>query len=167
MTQGAQVTSCALCVAQPLMAGPTDYSNVGTTLRPYSVGDIVQAGLGAASIASLGVSSVFGSGAQATTSLYRAVGAAELESISSLGAFTNPIGIENKYFSTTLQGAQSYGAQAAAAFGEGPYAIVQSKIPSSLITNEMRVPNGVDRGIPTIVVPTEMLPQLAKPVVVP
>jgi len=100
-----------------------------------------------------------------TTSLFRAVTNAERESIQSLNAFSNPPGIEVKYFSTTLEGAQSYASQATAAYGEGPFTIVNTSIPTSSITPEMMVI--VDRGIPTIVVPTELLPTLSPPVVLP
>src|SRR4051794_9500585 len=96
-------------------------------------------------------------GAQMTT-LYRAVTEPELASIRSTKGFTNPPGIEVKYFSTTRHGAWSYAAQAAAAFGEGPFTVVQTSISSRLITNVMRVT--VDRGIETVIVPTDLLPEL-------
>lgn len=112
---------------------------------------------------SIPVGSLFAAGAQETTTLFRAVSTAELNSIRSTGAFSNSMGIETKYFSTTLEGARSYAAQAAAAFGEGPFAIVQSGIRSRLITTEMRVSGGVDRGISTVTVPTELLPKLSAP----
>jgi hypothetical protein len=94
------------------------------------------------------------------TTLFRAVLPAEADSIAAnAGAFTNPVGIEVKYFSTTLEGAQSYASQASAAFGDGPFTIVQTAIPTSAITPEMAVT--VDRGIQTIVVATEDLSKLA------
>jgi hypothetical protein len=95
-----------------------------------------------------------------TTTLYRAVTEAELKSIKSTKSFTNPKGIENKYFSTTAEGASSYGKQASKAFGDGPHTIIKTEIPTSSITPNMRVPNGVDGGIPTVVVPTNKLPGL-------
>jgi len=97
--------------------------------------------------------------------ILRAVTSAELESIQSLGAFVNPAGIETKYFSTTLQGAQSYAAQAASRFGEGPFTMVQTSIPSNLVSTEMRAT--VDRGIPTVTIPSETLPMLSPPQVLP
>ena len=101
-----------------------------------------------------------GGGGGGTTALYRAVSPAELESIKTLNAFSNLPGLEVKYFSTTLQGAQSYAAQASKAFG-GDYLIVETSIPTRLITNQMRAT--VDRGITTVTVPTELLPRLAPP----
>ncbi|HEV2963560.1 MAG TPA: RHS repeat-associated core domain-containing protein [Candidatus Angelobacter sp.] len=103
--------------------------------------------------------------APSVINLYRAVGSAEAESIEATGAFTNPFGTEVKYFSTTLEGAQSYAAQADAAFGDGPYSIFSTQIPAEAVTPEMQVI--VDRGIPTVTVPTQELPKLAPPKPVP
>ena len=111
----------------------------------------------------MGFGSVTGGGST-TTLLFRAVSPAELASITGLGTFTNPPGFESKYFSTTLSGAQSYAAQAEAAFGDEPYSFVQTSIPTSEITPEMVV--SVDGGIPTVVVPTETLPTLTKPIII-
>jgi RHS repeat-associated protein len=104
-------------------------------------------------------------GAGATTNLFRAVTTPELESIQSLNAFSNPAGIEVKYFSTSLEGAQSYASQATSAFGDGPFSFVRTSIPTSSITPEMSVT--VDRGIQTVVVPTGQLPGLSTPVILP
>jgi RHS repeat-associated protein len=98
-------------------------------------------------------------------SIYRAVQPGELSSIERTGAFSNPAGIENKYFSTTAEGAASYGRQAGTAYRDGPYTIVESSIPRSAIADDMIVPGGVDGGIPTIVVPTTSLPSLSTPLV--
>jgi hypothetical protein len=94
------------------------------------------------------------------TSLFRAVNPTELEDITAnSGAFRNPPGVEVKYFSTSPEGAASYARQT---FGtglyEGPYTVVGTQIPSSMITPEMTVT--VDRGISTVVVPTQTLPAL-------
>lgn len=76
------------------------------------------------------------------------------------GAFRNPLGIENKYFSTTAQGAASYARQTfRTGLYEGPYTIVQTSIPTRAIDSTMRAT--VDRGISTVTVPTELLPQLS------
>ncbi len=98
-----------------------------------------------------------------TTTLYRAVLDPELKSIQFLNAFSNPAGIEGKYFSTTLEGAQSYASQATAAFGDGPFSFVQTSISTSSITPGMTAM--VDRGIPSIVVPTGQLLSLTPPVI--
>ncbi len=99
--------------------------------------------------------------APATTTLFRAVMSAEAESIDAVGAFTNPYGVESKYFSTSLDGAQSYASQATQAYGDGPFSFYRAEMPTSAITPEMTV--SVDRGINTVVVPTEQLPQLSSP----
>jgi uncharacterized protein RhaS with RHS repeats len=104
-----------------------------------------------------------GSGApppDGTTPLFRAVSQAELQDLNTTGNFNNPLGIENKYFSTTAEGASSYAQQT---FGtglyQGPYSIVQTSIPTNLIGPTMQVT--VDGGISTVVVPTELLPNLS------
>jgi RHS repeat-associated protein len=99
-----------------------------------------------------------------TVTLFRAVQPAELAQIVKTGGFSNPPGIEVKYFSTTAEGAQKYGAQAAKAFGDGPYTVVQTSVPKVAMTPQMQVV--VDRGIPAVTVPTKVLPQLSRPKVV-
>ncbi|MCB9507766.1 MAG: hypothetical protein H6700_02610 [Myxococcales bacterium] len=94
------------------------------------------------------------------TSLFRAVTQSELDNIAAAGGrFSNPPGIEVKYFSTSAQGAASYARQAAQAFSDGPFTIVETSIADSLIAPTMRAT--VDRGIQTIVVGTEDLGALA------
>ena len=130
--------------------------------------NVISAGLGlvpgVGDLAGKGLKAFAAEGAEAgTTALFRAVMAPELESIQALGRFSNPTGIENKYFSTTVEGAQSYASQAARAFGDGPFSIVQTSIPSGLITPSMLAQ--VDRGgIPSVIVPTGLLPYLRPPV---
>lgn len=100
-------------------------------------------------------------GGEATTQLYRTVMQTELDDIASRGAFRNPAGIEVKYFSTSPEGAASYARQAARGFGDGPFTLVETSIPTRLIAPEMRVV--VDRGVDTVVVPTQSLPSLSAP----
>ena len=100
-------------------------------------------------------------GMEQITALYRAVNGPELYDLAKrAGRFRNPPGIEMKYFSTTAAGAASYAQQT---FGtglyEGPYTIVGTALASHLITARMRVTT--DRGIPTVVVPTTLLPRLS------
>ncbi len=98
--------------------------------------------------------------------LFRAVMNGELESIEASGTFSNPYGFENKYFSTTLDGAQSYATQAANAFGDGPFSLVQTSFPKSMIIPDMVT--SVDAGgIPTVVIPTNSLQYLSKPIILP
>src|SRR5262249_23213282 len=99
--------------------------------------------------------------ASETTTLFRAVMPAEAQSIDALGVFSNSLGVESKYFSTTLGGAQSYADQATAAFGDGPFSFFSTEIPTSAITPDMQVT--VDGGINTIVVSTEDMTKLSVP----
>jgi RHS repeat-associated protein len=95
-----------------------------------------------------------------TTSLFRAVMQKELDDLAE-GVFRNPTGIEVKYFAETAEEAASYARQASRAFGDGPFTIIETRINTKLITPLMRVT--VDRGISTVTVPTELLPQLIRP----
>jgi hypothetical protein len=97
--------------------------------------------------------------------LWRAVKDQELNDILNTNSFRNPYGIENKYFSRTEEGAASFAQQAFYRFKDPAYTTVRTSIPNSLITPDMLV--DVDRGIRTIVVPTEALPSLSSPVVLP
>ena len=139
----------------PVVGILADLTNAGiSTAR----GNYADAALSmAAAIPIVGTAAGAGKLAKRATTLYRAVKEAELKSIKSTKSFTNPRGIENKYFSTTAEGASSYGKQASKAFGDGPYTIIKTEIPTSSITPNMRVSNGVDGGIPTVVVPTNKL----------
>ena len=97
--------------------------------------------------------------------LYRAVTQAGLHDLAARsGTFRNLPGIESKYFSTSAEGAASYARQTYLRGGvmyEGPYTIVETEIPESAMTPGMIPPFGVDRGISTVVVPTEKLPLLS------
>jgi hypothetical protein len=102
---------------------------------------------------------------QQTTARYRAVVVAECQNIQATGVFSNLAGYEVKYFSTTLDGAESYAAQASIAFGEGPYGIVKTSLRTAFITADMIC--SVDQGaIPTVTVPSELLPELDPPEIV-
>lgn len=99
-----------------------------------------------------------------TTPLYRAVMNSELDDIVSSGAFRNPAGIEQKYFSATTEGAASYARQAFGKMGDtSPYTIIRTDAPSSLLP----AIQSVDRGVPAILVPTNVLPKLSPPQVLP
>jgi hypothetical protein len=96
------------------------------------------------------------------TTLFRAVSPAELDDLQATkGILRNPPGIENKYFSETAEGAAYYAQQAFQRGGrvyEGPYTIIKSEVHSELITPIMRVTP--DRGIPTVVLPSDVLPKM-------
>jgi hypothetical protein len=95
------------------------------------------------------------------TTLYRAVMPGEAADIAATGVLRNPTGVEVKYFSTAIDGAASYANLAARAFGDGPFTFIRVDIPTNLITTEMRVT--VDRGVPTVVLPSELLPRTTPP----
>ncbi len=102
-----------------------------------------------------------GGGSGGYQPLYRAVKGPELDDIlDNKGAFKNPLGIENKYFATSPEGAASYAKQSHGAFGDGPFTIIETRIPAGSIKPDMKV--SVDAGgISTVTVPTELLPTLA------
>ena len=139
----------------------------GQTFEPsigISQGTVGQRGRGPAFVSQTPVIPVFGS-----VAIYRAVQQAELEDILQFGGFRNPYGLEVKYFSTSEGGAASYAVKAYRAWPEeGPYTAVKSSIPEELIKPEMLPEGGaVDSGIPTVAVPTETLPALEPPEVLP
>jgi len=99
-----------------------------------------------------------------TTPLYRAVMNSELDDIVTTGVFRNPAGIEQKYFSATAEGAASYARQAFGKMGDtSPYTIIRTDAPTSLLPSI----HSVDRGVPAILVPTNALPKLSPPQVLP
>jgi hypothetical protein len=92
------------------------------------------------------------------TTLYRAVGPAELADIQTSGAFRNLGSAEGKYFTTSGETASSYAKQAVRAFGDPPYSLVQTRVPNSIFEGLSLAT--VDRGIPAWVIPSERLPGL-------
>jgi RHS repeat-associated protein len=100
----------------------------------------------------------------ATTSLYRAVGPAELASINSTKSFTNIAGLEGKYFTTTQQHATNYAQMAEKAFGDPAYTIVKTNVPNKIL-NLPGISATVDGGIPAYVIPTQYLPGLLPKVI--
>jgi hypothetical protein len=114
-----------------------------------------------AELTTLGLSSTTAAADDATIPLFRAVMQSELDDIVSQQAFRNPFGIEVKYFSTTAEGAASYARQAHRAFGDGPFTLIETRMPANLVNSTMRAT--VDRGINTVTVPTELLPLLSRP----
>jgi RHS repeat-associated protein len=133
-----------------IQAGQWVGQNVGplaAALSVFAAGDSVP-----------GVSSaggVFGFAAKGTTTLYRAVGPAELASINKSGAFLNIAGIEGKYFTTSAAEASAYAKQAVRAFGDAPYTTVRTQVPNSFLKGLS--PVTVDGGIPAWVLPTDRL----------
>jgi len=93
--------------------------------------------------------------AEGTTTLYRAVGPAELASIEKTGAFNNIRGINEKYFTTSAEEAASYAKQAVKAFGDAPYTTIRTQVPNSILKDLS--PTSVDRGIDAWIIPTNNL----------
>lgn len=93
--------------------------------------------------------------------LARAVRPPELDSLVRLNRFDNPLGIECKYFCTSIEGAMTYAQMAQRRYGDGPYTIVVTAIDRSLLSKTSSVV--VDGGIEAVTVPTELLYSLRPP----
>ena len=72
------------------------------------------------------------------------------------GKLINRGSAEGKYFTNSAEDASSYAKQAVKAFGDQPYTIIKTKVPTSSLPS----PVSVDRGIPAYVLPNETLPGL-------
>ena len=146
-----------------LSRAPGDIAGMAGNLVSSPGTFLTQAGPG---LAGLGMSIPFvGAGAGAVgdagngfTTVYRAVGPAELADIQTTGVFRNLGSAEGKYFTTSGEAASSYAKQAVNAFGDQPYTLVQARAPNSIF--EGLSPATVDRGIPALVIPNESLPGL-------
>ena len=84
-------------------------------------------------------------------------------SIRRLGSFTNAVGSEVKYFSTSLEAARRFAAMANERFGDGPYMLVTSGIDAGLLPANSRVT--VDGGIEAVVIPSALLYALQPPTI--
>lgn len=106
---------------------------------------------------------LFGGGGEGVE-LYRAVKPEELKAILESGSFQNPYGIEKKYFSSTYEGAKQYAQMAEKAFGDPPYKIIKTTLPKTHFDSlHSDLKETVDRGINAVLIPTERLPLLSKP----
>ena len=90
-----------------------------------------------------------------TATLWRAVKPQELLDIKLNGIFRNLGSAEGKYFSSTAEGAASYARQAVKSFGDPPYTIVKTEVPSKLLNKLDHVL--VDREVPGVFVPDNSL----------
>ncbi|SEQ82397.1 RHS repeat-associated core domain-containing protein [Lentzea xinjiangensis] len=102
--------------------------------------------------------------------IYRAVKESELHDIHSNRGFSNPPGIESKYFSYTAEGAAAYGREAYRNWpDEGPYTIVRTIINKDLIPSDAVLPHVADvrGGLGGVALPTSVLPQLGRPRILP
>ncbi|NJM37554.1 MAG: hypothetical protein HC845_06645 [Akkermansiaceae bacterium] len=102
----------------------------------------------------------WGIAANNTTTLYRAVGPAELADINATQALRNLGSAEGKYFTTSSAHASDYAQQAVRGFGDAPYTTIRTQVP----TSSLPLPTSVDGGIPAYVIPNNALPGL-KPTV--
>lgn len=91
-----------------------------------------------------------------TTPLWRAVKPEELADIQAQGIFRNLGSAEGKYFSTTAEGAASYAKQAVKGFGDPPYTLIKTEVPNNLLPHSVLV----DRNVPAVVLPNNVLPNL-------
>jgi hypothetical protein len=100
-----------------------------------------------------------------TVRLWRVALDPEIEDIKKTGIFRLPLGYgKAKYFSDTSESAASYAKQAYGRWlQDGPYTMLETAIPRDFITSDMKLT--VDRSIPTIVIPEELLPYLNPPIV--
>ena len=90
------------------------------------------------------------------TTLYRAVTPGELIDIQNTGMFRIPnafISAEGKYFTSSYEAAKAYGDMATLSFGDPPYTIIRTEIPTSMLPP----PVSVEHGIPAYVLPTDTL----------
>jgi hypothetical protein len=117
-----------------------------------------------ASMLKVTVGCALAAGGGGTTTLFRAVKDGELADIEATGAFRTPAGMaEGKYFSTTAEGAATYGKEAYGAWPhEGPYTLIRTEAPTGLLGPVF----GVEKGIPSVLIPNEVLPVL-RPQVMP
>lgn len=93
--------------------------------------------------------------------LFRAVQDGELQDILSTEMFSILSGqMEEKLFTTTLEGAASYAQQAGTSFNE-VYTIVQTSIPGNVF--ETLWQGTVDGNVPSTIVPMNLLPVLTPP----
>ncbi len=132
-------------------------------MSPATVGAPLPSGnSSAASTSSAGTSEVTSS----DTTLYRSVSDQEFQSLMKDKAFSNPPGINGKYFSTDYLGAKQeheffdVRATSPGAVAGRPYHIVKTTFPKDMISEEMI--HGVDSKVTAILVPSEMLQYLSE-----
>lgn len=130
-------------------------------ILPYddalNFGERREVGEGAISVVPAATAAAEGA-TEAMTTLYRGVMPAELADIEETGQLINRGSAEGKYFSLDPEGVSSYAKQAVSGFGDPPYTMVQTQIPTRLLTPEMAAT--VDRGVRAVVVPNGLLPGL-------
>jgi hypothetical protein len=89
------------------------------------------------------------------TVVYRAVDPQKLKNIQQTGMFRPSLGgSECKYFATTAKGAALYARLAYNAFGDGPFTLVETQAPRSLVGDTIMV----DGSIESVTIPNDDLP---------
>ena len=124
------------------------------TCGPDSLVDIVEA---------LGSEADARGRGEGLTTLWRAVNPAELADIQATGVFRNLGAAEGKYFSTTAEEAASYAKQAFYGFKDPPYTLIRTEVSTSVL--EQLSIQVVDRGVPAVVVPNQVLSGLMPQIV--
>ena len=81
------------------------------------------------------------------TTLYRGVMPEELADIQQTGQLINRGSAEGKYFSLDPGGVSSYAKQAVKGFGDPPYTMVQTQIPTRLLTGYCEESQAAAEGI--------------------
>jgi RHS repeat-associated protein len=134
------------------------FGSAGLAIGDTGLGVLQALGLGSAA------SGLLAQETDGFTPLYRAVNPSELEDLNaSGGVFKNPVNMGGgiKYFSTTPEGAAAEAQawwKAGGNLYQGPYTIVQTAFPTSMITPVMTAT--VDGGINSVIISTEQLPYL-------
>lgn len=100
--------------------------------------------------------------------LWRAVQDSELADIHGNRSYSNPPGYETKYFAFTEEGAREYGRRA---YGvrpqEGPYTVTRTIIDKGKIPSSSIMPPTVDVPGGGVALPTDVLPELGRPRIMP
>ena len=98
-----------------------------------------------------------------STTLFRAVTQGELDDIAKNGIRVNPDGtgyITGKLFATTIEDASRFGVNNAKAFGDGPFTIIQVKVPARTMAAST---SDVYDGMRVISIPSNMLKTVSSP----
>ncbi|WP_454055857.1 hypothetical protein [Cupriavidus sp. Marseille-Q8015] len=134
----------------------------GLELPTFSPDDLIGTGLVkrllAGTLKGVGLLGMTRSVGNDVTTLYRAVGPAELADIQATGGLRNLGSAEGKYFTTSSSAASDYARQAVSAFGDPAYTTVTTQIPIGILRGIESVT--VDGGIPAYVIPNNLLPKL-------
>lgn len=160
LTQHAQATASAMSgsINAGLADAAASAAPVADAIPGISLGACV-AGQGCSKgdwiFAGLAVMPAEGIELEGTTSLFRAVGPAELADINATGLLRNLGSAEGKYFTTSAVAASAYAKKAVSAFGDSAYSIIETRVPNSILRG--LTPATVDGGIHAWVIPNDRL----------